>query len=322
MSLRILAAGSSDIGRRSSQQDEHLIQSPAFLPSPTQPQPHSSQSSTASSSNQPQSSHPPPPHLDSHQQQQQQQQQPSSHLLLVLDGHGADGGKVARFARDRFSVLVSPSIMTDPMQGVRDVFREVNEGLEEDQGVDTYMSGSTVAMVLVVGTRMVVANVGDSRVVIGRRGEGGGVEVVPLTRDHNCDEPTELERVTKAGARVERLTIGDQPDGPLRIFKGTLPYPGIVVTRALGDNVAKRLGVLHEPDVLVHDLSPTDLFLVMGTDGVWDGIKDSHLVDAYDRFPRDPDGFSREVTERSLKGMDELHLDDNTTNVVCCFAWE
>lgn len=43
--------------------------------------------------------------------------------------------------------------------------------------------------------------------------------------DHTCENTEEFARVSNSSARVERMD-GDGPQGPLRIFKGSLPYPG------------------------------------------------------------------------------------------------
>ncbi|KAI8054099.1 hypothetical protein BDF22DRAFT_743072 [Syncephalis plumigaleata] len=59
-------------------------------------------------------------------------------------------------------------------------------------------------------------------------------------------------------------TIRPRILSPLRIFKGSLPYPGIVVSRSLGDDVAQRLGVL-------------------STDGVWDGMSNQEVATFVDR---------------------------------------
>ena len=61
------------------------------------------------------------------------------------------------------------------------------------------------------------------------------------SRDHTCQLETEFKRVEGTGARIEKLLNGSSLEGafiynnidmkqaylgPLRIFKGTLPYPG------------------------------------------------------------------------------------------------
>ena len=78
------------------------------------------------------------------------------------------------------------------------------------QGFDTALSGSTVVMVLFEGTRVICANLGDSRavkcqIIVKQNNEGGGSEEATeeqmtlvaeeLSKDHKLDEPAEYERV-------------------------------------------------------------------------------------------------------------------------------
>jgi serine/threonine protein phosphatase PrpC len=59
-----------------------------------------------------------------------------------------------------------------------------------------------------------------------------------------------------------------------------MPYPGIVVSRAFGDNVAARLGVTHTPDVLVRPWVAGDRFLIIASDGLWDALTPKGAVKA------------------------------------------
>ncbi|KAI8821832.1 phosphatase 2C-like domain-containing protein [Fimicolochytrium jonesii] len=284
MPLTVSYGASTDIGRRASQQDAFLIH-PSAIPSNPHP----------------------------------------TYLFIILDGHGSEGTKVAQFVKEQFAAVVAQHaeqiLAGDPKTAFTNVFRLVNEKLEDEQSIDTYMSGSTVALVLLVGETLYVAHIGDSRVVLGRTEAQGGLSLRPLTRDHNCTDPGEYERVTKAGARVESLPTDGNTDGPLRIFKGTLPYPGLVVTRTLGDNVARRLGITCEPEVDVVTLTPSDRFLVMATDGVWDGVTDDDIIKAVSSNA-DATSASNYITQASLAGLDRLSLDDNTTNIVLYFSWQ
>ncbi len=53
------------------------------------------------------------------------------------------------------------------------------------------------------------------------------------------------------------------------------------MTRSLGDLLAHQIGVTSEPSVRVINLSPTqsELFIAIGTDGIWDYITHDDLVD-------------------------------------------
>ena len=57
-------------------------------------------------------------------------------------------------------------------------------------------AGSTALAVLVVGSLVLVANAGDSRAVLSRRGKA-----IDLSRDHKPSCPSERERIAAAGVQ-------------------------------------------------------------------------------------------------------------------------
>ena len=80
-------------------------------------------------------------------------------------------------------------------------------------------SGSTAATVILMGRRLFVANVGDSRVVLCR----GGGQCVELTSDHKPSRPDEAARVQAAGGFVlHKRVMGE-----------------LAITRAFGDKSFK-----------------------------------------------------------------------------------
>ncbi|KAI8051529.1 phosphatase 2C-like domain-containing protein [Syncephalis plumigaleata] len=236
-------------------------------------------------------------------------------LYAVFDGHE-----------------LSPMLIVEPATAVKRAFREVNDLLVENEGVDTYMSGTTASVVIRRGNQLILAHLGDSRVVLGRRvsksptsmvKQSSNIQAINLTTDHNCADPQELDRVLRSGARVQQLQENGSNQGPLRIFKGSLPYPGIVVSRSLGDDVAQRLGVLCEPEVQVRELTPDDCYLILATDGVWDGMSSQEVATFVDREACSDSGVdaataSSRLNEVALKALDANQIDDNVSNV-CVF---
>ena len=79
--------------------------------------------------------------------------------------------------------------------------------------------------------------------------------------------------------------------------------------------------MLCEPEVTEVDLGPTDRYLVLATDGVWDGLSLEEVSEILKNAP-DAEGASKAITAGSLAGMERLHLDDNTTNIVVRFKHE
>jgi serine/threonine protein phosphatase PrpC len=64
------------------------------------------------------------------------------------------------------------------------LFRNLNDALCEDSRIDTYMSGTTAAVVFVwtSSRRLTIAHVGDSRVVAGRRNPDGTLRAEQITK--------------------------------------------------------------------------------------------------------------------------------------------
>ena len=99
-----------------------------------------------------------------------------------------------------------------------------------------------------------MANVGDTRAVL----VSGTTSYERMSYDHRATDKAEIERVKRDGGMI----MEDRVSGTLAI------------TRALGDHSLKRDGVTAKPHIRRHVLRPTDKFLIMGSDGIWDVLDD------------------------------------------------
>ena len=61
----------------------------------------------------------------------------------------------------------------DPLAALKSAFHTVNETLLNDQSFDSYLSGTTAVVAFIVGNILYVAHVGDSRLVIIKKGDEG-----------------------------------------------------------------------------------------------------------------------------------------------------
>jgi protein phosphatase 2C family protein 2/3 len=174
--------------------------------------------------------------------------------------------------------------------------------------------GTTALAAVVQGRTLVVANTGDSRAVLCRRGRG-----IELSTDHK--PPAELERIAAAGGFVDT-------DGYLN---------GCVsVSRALGDwqlccankqplkthpGEGTHAGgpLTAEPEMRVHDLTEEDEFLILACDGLWDVLSSQGAVELARQCLRqhnDPERLAGELAREALR----RHSADNVTCVVVCFS--
>ena len=140
---------------------------------------------------------------------------------------------------------------------------EICDGLRASGG-GTAGSTAVVAVYDERHRRLTVANVGDSRAVLSRRGRA-----VELSRDHRLSRTDERERLVAAGARI----LGERVNGTLAI------------SRSFGDSAHKPVGsgvtaqtVMAVPEVMSERISPHDEFVVLATDGVWDRMGSQEAV--------------------------------------------
>ena len=77
-------------------------------------------------------------------------------------------------------------------------FMEVNKNLNAQPTINTKLSGSTaITALLQDDRRLLVANVGDSRCMLGRVSPNGRVSSIALNTDHTPDVASEAHRIIK-----------------------------------------------------------------------------------------------------------------------------
>ncbi|KAF2313034.1 hypothetical protein GH714_008823 [Hevea brasiliensis] len=127
-------------------------------------------------------------------------------------------------------------------------------------------SGSTACVAIIRNHQLVVANAGDSRCVISRKGQAYN-----LSRDHKPDLEAEKDRILKAGGFIHAGRV----NGSLNL------------ARAIGDMEFKQNKFLPpekqivtaNPDINTVELCDDDEFIVLACDGIWDCLSSQQLVD-------------------------------------------
>ncbi|MCD9646719.1 hypothetical protein HAX54_036873 [Datura stramonium] len=127
-------------------------------------------------------------------------------------------------------------------------------------------AGSTACVAIIQNIQLLVANAGDSRCVLSRKGQA-----YDMSRDHKPDLQAEKERITNAGGYVRCGRV----NGSLNM------------SRAIGDMElkqnkslpAEKQIVTANPDIHTVELSNDDDFLVLACDGIWDCMSSQEVVD-------------------------------------------
>lgn len=185
-------------------------------------------------------------------------EQSTNGLFTLYDGHG--GPDCVDFVVKRF-----PSMLTKKLENNEDVIEAIRQSIndinKEVMFYSSESSGTTAAIAFVKGNFVFTANVGDSKIVL--------VDTIAstcktLTVDHKLSNDSEKERILSAGGVIKK----DRVNGSL------------VLSRSIGDHFLSSHGVISEPSTNVELVNNKDgKYLVLASDGVWDVISDTILLE-------------------------------------------
>mmetsp|Transcript_79010 Transcript_79010/g.180755 ORF Transcript_79010/g.180755 Transcript_79010/m.180755 type:complete len:411 (-) Transcript_79010:221-1453(-) len=229
-------------------------------------------------------------------------------LYGVFDGHGRSGHDVSDFVKKNLAKLFvqEESFMTDPPAALRNAFYKTQLILEQEtrdtkEGtLDASVSGTTCTILVHYHKTDTVylAHVGDSRCVVAIGGDDGGLKAVDLSIDHKPELPDEKKRIHANGGQVRKNPY----DVPHRVYVKGERYPGLAMSRALGDLVGYlHAGISAEPTVTCRPVrrgkdndvvtpgepAGRDQFILVCSDGVWEFLSSQQAVDICSAFPRE-----------------------------------
>lgn len=218
----------------------------------------------------------------------------NDHFFGVFDGHGECGTQCSQYVKKHLceNLLKDRHFSTDIVQAYHSAFTTTNVQLHRHT-IDDSMSGTTAITVLVRGKTLYVANVGDSRAVLAER-RGKDLVAVDLSSDQTPFRSDECARVKLCGARVLTLDQleglknpnvqcwgGEEDDDgdPPRLWVANGMYPGTAFTRSIGDKIAEQIGVIAVPEVLAMEITSSNPFFVLASDGVFEFLSSQQVVD-------------------------------------------
>ncbi|GAV81550.1 PP2C domain-containing protein [Cephalotus follicularis] len=220
----------------------------------------------------------------------------------VFDGHG--GTDAASFARKNIlNFIVEDShFPSGTKKAIKNAFAKADHAFADASSLDS-SSGTTALATLIMGRTMLIANAGDSRAVLGKRGRA-----IELSKDHKPNCTSERLRIEKLGGVIYDGYLNGQ----------------LSVARALGDwHIKGAKGSIcplsSEPELEEVVLTEEDEFLIMGCDGLWDVMSSQCAVTMVRKGlmqHNDPERCSRALVKEAL----QRNTCDNLTVVVICFS--
>ena len=200
-------------------------------------------------------------------------------LFAIFDGHG--GKLVSEYLYNNYektliSILEKNNYNIE--KSIKESFKEIDNNLEKIPNTKTI--GSTATIILIDNNILYCANVGDSESYYISKDK-----IIKLTNLHNCKNKNEVERVINS----KGLIFGNRVFGMLNL------------TRSIGDFDFKIYGVINEPFIYkVNLIENYSKYVILGSDGVWDVINDSDLIQIEKKYGSLCKNFCNKIVEEAI----------------------
>ena len=195
-------------------------------------------------------------------------------LFILADGMGGHkaGDYASRYTIERVVASVSRNTGEEPIAIMKEAINKANELLVAESREDESKSGMGTTLVIgtIIGNKLFVANIGDSRLYV------VGQNMRQITRDHSLvDEMVRLGEINADEARVH-------PDKN-------------IITRAVGtsDHV--------EADFFEVEITADDTILLC-TDGLTNMVRDDEILDIIKKYDNAQAATMQLVKEANANG--------------------
>ena len=200
----------------------------------------------------------------------------------IYDGHGGKG--CSSYLKDN----LHKNINEFSKIGINLAIEKTEENFKKEEGLNENgeikdPSGSCGIIAMIKNNKLIIANVGDSRLVIYKN-----KKISFFTEDHKPDTEIEKKRIELAGGKIYQTPSlfplyqnGKKIDIPWRVLPGRLS-----VSRTFGDIEAKeeKFGGMKNVIVALPDITEIELnneynLIIMGCDGIFDVLSNEELLE-------------------------------------------
>ncbi|KAL5016126.1 hypothetical protein ScPMuIL_005715 [Solemya velum] len=217
--------------------------------------------------------------------------------FAVFDGHGGLEAALYAGCHLHYNIVHSNCFQTDPVKAMKSAYKLTDLNFIDRAKRDRLRAGTTAVTALVRESKLYIGWVGDSQAVLVRDGR-----TVQIMEPHKPEREDEKARIESLGGCV--------------VFFGTWRVNGnIAVSRAIGDAWDKPY-ICSDADVAEIDLDGTEDYLVLGCDGLWDGLSADSLpeinsIGTENHSSQNEKNISEKGTKDPKPTDHEIHRDDH-----------
>ena len=264
-------------------------------------------------------------------------------IFGVLDGHGEDGHFASQFVSRYIIYRIKNHPLIKKLDEPKKIYKKLiangyeiiaNIYLDADiqiqkEKFDVTRSGTTIVLVIQLEEHIICANTGDSRAIAifdeNYEDNLSYSKIYPLSYDCKPELPNEKKRIQQCGGVVEKAYYSDDEEDdddplPYRVWAKGEDYPGLAMSRSIGDMDAKKVGVIPNPQIVEYTIDYFSKYILMGSDGIWEFICNEDAMKIANKFylRNDPKGLCHELTQKAIELWEEkdVVIDDITLIVV------
>ena len=262
-------------------------------------------------------------------------------IFGVLDGHGEEGHFVSRFVKRYIIHRIQnhPSIkkLDEPQEIynelkaksfsiISNIFIDADSQIQKEK-FDYIKSGTTIVLVIQLEEHIICANSGDSRAIAiydeKDEDELSKSKIFHLSYDCKPDLPNEKRRIMESGGVVEKAFYANLKKDeytPFRVWAKGENYPGLAMSRSIGDMDAKKVGVIPNPQIVEYTIDFSSKYLLICSDGIWEFMSNEEAMKIGNKYylRNDAIGLCHELTTSAIKLWEKngCATDDITVLVV------
>ncbi len=177
---------------------------------------------------------------------------------------------------------------------IKNFYDKIDNKLKK-KDYDSDLSGTTNCSIFIIGNHLICSNLGDSRAILIRKNN----EIYNLSNDHKPNNKNEYERIIKKNGEIRKNNIDINNNFidyneinlnikiPFRVFLKNKNIPGLAMSRSIGDFIAKKVGVINEPEILDIIINNNDKFIILASDGLWEFVSNEDVRDIVNKYYKD-----------------------------------
>ena len=142
-----------------------------------------------------------------------------------------------------------------------------------------------------------------------------------LSNDLKPTLPLEKQRIIENGGKVEQyIDNNGNAVGPYRVWVQDEIFPGLAMSRSIGDFIATSVGVIPNPEIIEYNLNKGSKYMIIASDGIWQYMSNEKVMSIGNQYypVREPIDMCNELVREADNCWDNqgIPTDDITLLVI------